>query len=171
MPAFSLIDKEKQCEQTVAGGAESFEVDRDIEEVHGSEEEPGEPQPERGAATACVPESDAVNRKYGSSKAGGSDPFEEQVVRPENMQREQQQVNDLNMFAEKESLIEVTAKAFSMPDVPEMLFVHRGITVRHEQTVIELSVHPEGCTLPDDRENEEEHQGSGRNESRFPLCE
>ena len=57
-------------------------------------------------------------------------------------------MDDLNMFTEKQPLIEVTAKSLAMPRVPQVLFVHSGITVRHQQAGIKSFIHPERRRFP-----------------------
>ena len=60
------------------------------------------------------------------------------------------------MFAEKQSLVEITAKPLPMREIPEMFFIHRRITMRHEQAAVELPIH---CGEDDGGDGDEEEEG------------
>lgn len=57
------------------------------------------------------------------------------------MQRQQQQVDDLDVLAEEQPLVEVAAKAFAVPQIPQVLFVHRRVAVRNAEVEPQLPVH------------------------------
>ena len=67
------------------------------------------------------------------------------------MQRQQQQVDHLNVFTKKQSLVKVAAEAVAMPEVPQVLFIHRRITVGHHQLGIQAGILPERHGLPEQR--------------------
>ncbi len=73
------------------------------------------------------------------------------------MQRQQQQVDDLNVFSQEQALIQVAAKSFPVPDVPQMLLVHGGIPVGNQQVGIQSFVEPKGNGRPGQRSDQQHH--------------
>ena len=49
-------------------------------------------------------------------------------------------MHHLNVLTQKQSLVQITAKSLAMPRIPQMLFIHRRITVRHQQIVVQTAV-------------------------------
>jgi hypothetical protein len=68
--------------------------------------------------------------------------FQQNVRRPEQIQWNEQQVHDLHVLTQKQPpVVEVAAKSLAVEEIPDVLFIHRRITVRHLQRLVEHPVH------------------------------
>ena len=82
-----------------------------------------------------------VNRKGSTGECRGTACLKQQMRRPDRVDRQQEEMHELDMFTEEQPAIEITAKPLSMQQIPQMFFVHRGITMRNQQIEIQPPIH------------------------------
>src|SRR5204863_912411 len=108
------IDRRQKRRDAKRVRPERFEVDRDVEVLQREVGEVCEAKQSSCPVVSTMPAGDVEHRPRAESKDDRLSQFECEMRRKEIMHRDKQDVDDLQVFTEEESLIEIAAETFAV---------------------------------------------------------